>query len=165
MFVIARALTYASLFIGLIFVYLPGRLLSWSGIAQPAATGPLQIAGMIIGGVGAVIALWCIFAFAAIGKGTPAPFDPPRRVVMEGPYRFLRNPMYIGATLGLAGAAIFTAHCRSRFTLPRFCLPPTCSSSFTRNRPCENLSAQSTKRIASESGAGFPAELSSSIKD
>jgi protein-S-isoprenylcysteine O-methyltransferase Ste14 len=107
MFVIARALTYAALFIGLIFVYLPGRLLSWSGIAQPAATGPLQIAGMIIGGIGAVIALWCIFAFAAIGKGTPAPFDPPRRVVMEGPYRFLRNPMYIGATLGLAGAAIF----------------------------------------------------------
>ena len=107
MFVIARALTYAALFIGLIFVYLPGRLLSWSGIAQPAATGPLQIAGMIIGGVGAVIALWCIFAFAAIGKGTPAPFDPPRRVVIEGPYRFVRNPMYIGATLGLAGAAIF----------------------------------------------------------
>ena len=62
---------------------------------------------MIIGGIGAAIALWCIFAFAAIGKGTPAPFDPPRRLVIEGPYRFVRNPMYIGATLGLAGAAIF----------------------------------------------------------
>jgi protein-S-isoprenylcysteine O-methyltransferase Ste14 len=107
MFVIARALTYAALFIGLIFIYLPGQLLSWSGIARPTVTGPLQIAGMIIGGIGAAIALWCIFAFAAIGKGTPAPFDPPRRLVIEGPYRFVRNPMYIGATLGLAGAAIF----------------------------------------------------------
>ena len=53
MFVIARALTYAALFIGLIFIYLPGQLLSWAGIARPMATGPLQIAGMIIGGIGA----------------------------------------------------------------------------------------------------------------
>ena len=107
MFVIARALTYAALFIGLIFIFLPGQLLFWSGIARPTVTGPPQIAGMIIGGVGAAIALWCVFSFAAIGKGTPAPFDPPRRLVIEGPYRFVRNPMYIGATLGLAGTAIF----------------------------------------------------------
>src|SRR2546430_6358355 len=107
MFVIARALTYAALFIGLIFIYLPGQLLSWAGIARPMATGPLQIAGMIIGGIGAAIALWCVFTFAAIGKGTPAPFDPPRRLVIEGPYRFVRNPMHIGAGLALAGAALF----------------------------------------------------------
>jgi protein-S-isoprenylcysteine O-methyltransferase Ste14 len=62
---------------------------------------------MFIGGVGAAIALWCVFTFAAIGKGTPAPFDPPRRLVIDGPYRFVRNPMYIGASLGLAGVAIF----------------------------------------------------------
>jgi len=107
MFVIARALTYAALFIGLIFIFLPGQLLFWSGIARPTVTGPPQIAGMIIGGVGAAIALWCVFTFAAIGKGTPALFDPPRQLVIEGPYRFVRNPMYIGATLGLAGTAIF----------------------------------------------------------
>ena len=47
-----------------------------------------------------------IFAFVFVGKGTPAPFDPPRRLVIRGPYRFVRNPMYIGAGLGLAGAAI-----------------------------------------------------------
>jgi len=76
MFVIARAITYAALFIGLIFIFLPGQLLFWSGIARPTVTGPLQIAGMIIGGIGTAIALWRIFAFAAIGKGTPAPFDP-----------------------------------------------------------------------------------------
>lgn len=107
MFVIARAIACAALFIGLIFIYLPDQLLSWTGIVRPALTGPPQIAGMIIGGVGAAIALWCVFAFAAIGKGTPAPFDPPRQLVIEGPYRFARNPMYIGASLGLAGTAIF----------------------------------------------------------
>ena len=56
---------------------------------------------------GAALALWCILAFAFIGKGTPAPFDPPRRLVVAGPYRYLRNPMYLGAATGLAGASLF----------------------------------------------------------
>ncbi len=106
-FTVARAITYAALFIGLIFVYLPGRLLSWSGVVRPAVVELPQIAGMIVGGVGALTALWCVFTFVFVGKGTPAPFDPPRRLVIAGPYRFVRNPMYIGAGLGLAGVAIF----------------------------------------------------------
>jgi protein-S-isoprenylcysteine O-methyltransferase Ste14 len=107
MFVFARAVTYAALFIGFVLIYLPGRLLSWTGIVRPAAIGVPQIAGMVIGAAGAVVALWCIFTFATIGRGTPAPFDPPRRLVIRGPYRFVRNPMYIGAGLALASAALF----------------------------------------------------------
>jgi protein-S-isoprenylcysteine O-methyltransferase Ste14 len=42
-----------------------------------------------------------------INRGTPAPFDPPRRLVVLGPYRLIRNPMYVGAGLGLTGAALF----------------------------------------------------------
>jgi protein-S-isoprenylcysteine O-methyltransferase Ste14 len=106
MFVLVRTVTYAGLFIGLVLIYLPGRFLSWSGIIQPAGIGVWQIAGMVIGGVGAALALWCVFTFACIGKGTPAPFDPPRRLVIRGPYRFVRNPMYIGAGFALAGAAL-----------------------------------------------------------
>jgi len=107
MFVFARAVSYATLFIGFVLIYLPGRLLSWTGIVRPAAIGVPQIAGMVIGAAGAVVALWCIFTFATIGRGTPAPFDPPRRLVIRGPYRFVRNPMYIGAGLALASAALF----------------------------------------------------------
>lgn len=106
MFVLIRAVTYAALFIGLVLIYLPARLLSWSGIVRPAAIGVPQVAGMVIGAVGAAVALWCIFTFVSIGRGTPAPFDPPRRLVIQGPYRFVRNPMYIGAGLALAGAAL-----------------------------------------------------------
>jgi len=62
---------------------------------------------MVIGALGSLVALWCIFTFATIGQGTPAPFDPPQRLVIRGPYRFVRNPMYIGAGLALAGAALF----------------------------------------------------------
>jgi protein-S-isoprenylcysteine O-methyltransferase Ste14 len=107
MFVIVRAVTYAALFIGVMLVYLPARLLSGVGIVHPPVMGMWQVAGMVIGGAGAGVALWCIFTFALIGKGTPAPFDPPRRLVTEGPYRFVRNPMYVGGALALGGAMLF----------------------------------------------------------
>ncbi len=107
MFVAFRALTYSSLFIGFLLLYLPARVLSWSGIVRPTEIEGPQIMGLTIGSAGAVVALWSIFAFVWIGRGTPAPFDPPRRLVIRGPYRFVRNPMYIGAGLALAGAALF----------------------------------------------------------
>jgi protein-S-isoprenylcysteine O-methyltransferase Ste14 len=107
MFVLVRAVTYAALFIGLVLIYVPARLISWSGIDRPAAIEVPQLAGMVLGAAGAAVALWCIFTFVSIGRGTPAPFDPPRRLVIQGPYRFVRNPMYIGAGLALAGAALF----------------------------------------------------------
>lgn len=107
MFVLVRALTYAALFIGFVLVYLPSRFLSWSGIVEPAITGPPQVAGMIVVIIGTAIALWCVFTFVFVGKGTPAPFDPPRKLVIRGPYRFVRNPMYVGAGMPLAGAALY----------------------------------------------------------
>jgi protein-S-isoprenylcysteine O-methyltransferase Ste14 len=106
-FVVVRAVIYAALFIVLVLVYLTGRFLSWSGIVAPATTGAPQVAGMIMVTIGTAIALWCVFTFVFLGKGTPAPFDPPRKLVIRGPYRFVRNPMYIGAGMTLAGAALF----------------------------------------------------------
>ena len=106
MFVFFRAVTYATLFIGLALVYVPARLLSWFGIVRPAAIEVPQVVGMVIGTAGSAVALCCIFTFAFVGRGTPLPFDPPRRLVIQGPYRLVRNPMYIGAGLALAGAAL-----------------------------------------------------------
>lgn len=107
MLVFMRTITYVSLFIGLALIYLPSRALVWAGISRPADIGWVQIAGIVLCSIGATIALWCVGAFAWIGKGTPAPFDPPRRLVVRGPYRIVRNPMYIGAATALAGAALF----------------------------------------------------------
>jgi protein-S-isoprenylcysteine O-methyltransferase Ste14 len=107
MFVFARAATYAALFIGLLLVFLPGRILSSTGVVQPPAIGVWQLAGMLLGASGAALALTCILTFVFVGRGTPAPFDPPRRLVVRGPYRLVRNPMYLGAGLALAGAAVF----------------------------------------------------------
>ena len=107
MFVLMRAVTYAALFIGFLLVFLPGRVLEWSGVRRPAALGLTQVVGLAIVILGAALALWCILTFVFVGWGTPAPFDPPRRLVVRGPYRYVRNPMYIGAGLALAGAALF----------------------------------------------------------
>jgi protein-S-isoprenylcysteine O-methyltransferase Ste14 len=107
MFVLARATTYSVLFIGLLLVFLPDRILSSTGIVRPGRIDTWQVAGMILGASGAALALMCILTFVFVGKGTPAPFDPPRRLVVRGPYRFVRNPMYVGAGLALAGAALF----------------------------------------------------------
>jgi protein-S-isoprenylcysteine O-methyltransferase Ste14 len=60
-----------------------------------------------VGVAGGALALWCIVTFALAGRGTPAPFDPPRKLVVQGPYRYVRNPMYVGAVLALCGAALF----------------------------------------------------------
>lgn len=68
---------------------------------------------------GSVICVACIATFVVIGRGTPAPFDPPRQFVAVGPYRFVRNPMYIGGALLLAGFALYL---RSGAAL-LFCLP------------------------------------------
>ncbi len=75
--VLVRALTYATLFIGLVLVFLPARLLSWAGVSQPGFIGWRQICGMVMAAAGAALALWCVGTFVRKGRGTPAPFDPP----------------------------------------------------------------------------------------
>ena len=48
----------------------------------------------------------CIATFLGRGRGTPAPFDPPRTFVASGPYRWVRNPMYLGAAAAILGAGL-----------------------------------------------------------
>jgi protein-S-isoprenylcysteine O-methyltransferase Ste14 len=106
MFVVVRAATYSTLFVGLFLVFVPGEIVERSGIARPEHLGALEYAGVAVAVAGGALALWCIVTFMVIGRGTPAPFDPPRRLVVRGPYRYVRNPMYLGAVLALCGAAL-----------------------------------------------------------
>lgn len=60
--------------------------------------------------LGAAIYLWCVWDFATIGRGTPAPIDAPKKLVVRGLYQYSRNPMYLGVLiLILAWAASFKA--------------------------------------------------------
>lgn len=64
------------------------------------AATPLLVAGAVIYFAG----LW---QFASNGRGTPAPFDPPKKLVRRGPYGWVRNPMYLSLLLLVAGEAVF----------------------------------------------------------
>lgn len=55
---------------------------------------------------GGVLALWCVALFFIEGYGTPNPLVPPIRLITQGPYRYVRNPMVIGFWLILCGFAI-----------------------------------------------------------
>ena len=58
--------------------------------------------------LGFAVALRCVWDFGFTGRGTPAPVAPPKRLVMVGYYRYVRNPMYVGFIVGWLGLwAIF----------------------------------------------------------
>ncbi len=78
-----------------------------------------QVLAIPVAIVGAALCIACIGTFVVVGRGTPAPFDAPRRFVAVGPYRYVRNPMYIGGAILLAGFALYL---RSGAGL-LFCLP------------------------------------------
>lgn len=101
-----RALIFTLLVPGSVTVGVPYLLLSSGARAAAPANGPIQLAGLVPMAVGAAIYLWCAWDFAATGKGTPGPWDAPRVFVSRGPYRRVRNPMYIGVELILSGEAI-----------------------------------------------------------
>ncbi len=56
--------------------------------------------------LGVGLYLWCAGAFTFIGKGTPAPIDAPKVLVVQGLYRWVRNPMYIAVLSVVIGEAI-----------------------------------------------------------
>jgi len=105
-FVALRALTFMSGF------FLLWGWLAWSlrtldrslGSSVPAWT---QDPGLALMAVGAAIVLTCGGLFVLRGQGTPAPFDAPRHLVAAGPYRYVRNPMYVGGFVVLMGFALF----------------------------------------------------------
>jgi protein-S-isoprenylcysteine O-methyltransferase Ste14 len=59
--------------------------------------------------LGAAGYFWCAWNFAWRGLGTPAPIDPPRILVARGPYRFVRNPMYVSVLTVVVGEAVLFA--------------------------------------------------------
>ena len=107
MFVLIRALVYATVFLGFVAVAIPMRILERSGLDRPDAIGAWQIAGIVTLAAGVILTASCVLAFVFLGKGTPFPLDPPRKLVVRGPYTMARNPMYVGAALSMSGAALF----------------------------------------------------------
>jgi protein-S-isoprenylcysteine O-methyltransferase Ste14 len=107
LFTAVRAAIYAAGFIflwGWVAQSLHHRYDATIGLALSGWTRTLGIGVMVVGGI---LAFACVAAFVTRGEGTAAPFDPPRTFVAAGPYRFVRNPMYIGGFTVLLGFGLY----------------------------------------------------------
>ncbi len=67
------------------------------------------LAGMLLVIAGAGLCWETVSLFTEYGEGTPAPFDPPRKLVTQGPYNYTRNPMMVAVLLVLSGEALLFA--------------------------------------------------------
>lgn len=100
---VLRTLVFTILVAGLWTVALPYWLLPPGSRLELGGVGFL---GALLAAAGAALYLTCAFwGFAIRGKGTPAPIDPPKKLVVEGPYRVVRNPMYWSVVSAMLGEA------------------------------------------------------------
>ncbi len=105
---VVASLVVGAAFFALWFWLLPG----WLGFTAGAARWRWLAA--IPSVVGFAVALRCVWDFGATGRGTPAPFAPPQRLVVVGFYRYMRNPMYVGFAAGWIGLWIVFGHANLR---------------------------------------------------
>ena len=92
-------------------VAIPGLVL-WAadgtpfGAAAPALGEPALWLGLLAAAAAAALMVWTMRLFVTHGRGTPAPWDPPERLVVLGAYRHVRNPMITGVILFLVAEAV-----------------------------------------------------------
>ena len=90
------------LFLGLI----PYKIITWEAKLHTFEIGAFRFIGIVPILVGILTYLWCAWSFTFSGRGTPLHILPPEKLVVGGLYRYVRNPMYVGACLILFGEAL-----------------------------------------------------------
>ncbi len=106
--VLIKTIIFTFLVPGTVTILIPYWLLS-STSAPPVPLGVFRYFGVLPILIGAAIYFWCAWDFTFAGRGTPAPIDPPKELVVRGLYRYVRNPMYVGILSILLGEAVLFA--------------------------------------------------------
>ena len=101
-----RALLFLFLLPGTVAGYIPLRIVQGDSTFRLALSAP-SIAPLCVIVLGIGVLLRCVWDFFAAGRGTLAPLDPPKHLVVTGLYRFTRNPMYNAVLTVLLGEAWF----------------------------------------------------------
>jgi protein-S-isoprenylcysteine O-methyltransferase Ste14 len=102
-----RTLLFSILVPGGVALYVPYLFLQGANqLALPTLLS-LPWIGIAPFALGIALYFWCAGEFTFRGRGTPAPIDPPRALVIKGPYHWTRNPMYIAVLSAILGEAVF----------------------------------------------------------
>lgn len=102
-----RSLLWTLVFPGFFAGFLPWRYFGVSKV-DLAWSNPLHLAGTFLIASGSAFLIACIADFARKGRGTLSPVDPPKELVVQGLYRYVRNPMYLSVLTIVAGEFILT---------------------------------------------------------
>jgi protein-S-isoprenylcysteine O-methyltransferase Ste14 len=102
-----RSIFFTFLLPGTVTILIPYWIVSSRGAGVLSSQQPLRYLGIPLIIIGAAGLLWCIWEFFSEGRGTLAPIDPPKHLVVRGLYRYVRNPMYVSVMTTLIGEAIF----------------------------------------------------------
>ncbi len=103
---LAKTAIYTLLVPVALTVLIPWALVHGDGNVPTWGGGPWRWLGLAPMALGAALYLWCAWEFATAGRGTPNPADPPRALVARGPYRVVRNPMYVAVNAVIIGEAL-----------------------------------------------------------
>jgi len=104
--ILVKLILFTLLVPGGVTIWLPLFVLFPQIRLRPVAWNLPTFGAIALIAIGAAGYLWCALDFAFFGKGTPAPIDMPKYLVMRGPYKYTRNPMYISVLLIIFGQAI-----------------------------------------------------------
>lgn len=88
-----KSLLYLIFEAGLFALYIPLAVLRAGPRIEP---GILSVLAFPLWLIGSLTVFWCFWDFTFKGHGTPVPTDPPKELVVTGPYRYVRNPIYVG---------------------------------------------------------------------
>jgi protein-S-isoprenylcysteine O-methyltransferase Ste14 len=102
-----RSIFFTIVVPGTVTVLIPYLILSPATDSSVGVSTSVEFLGILAMTVGAAILFWCIWDFAARGRGTLAPIDPPKLLVVHGLYRYVRNPMYLGVLILLLGEVTY----------------------------------------------------------
>ncbi len=105
-----KTVVWGTIFLFAALIAGPWLALQFGGSFPPLEIGPARPVGIALIVIGAPVAIYCAALLFISGRSRPAPYDAGGVFIIDGPYRYVRNPFMLGVILALWGEALLIAH-------------------------------------------------------